>query len=45
MTRKEKKKKVITGITRSYYFKMLEKVSEPVKPDKEKNPDKEDSKT
>lgn len=38
--------KVITGITRSDYFKLLEKVSEPVKPDKEKKkPDKEDNKT
>jgi len=39
------KTQVITGITRSDYFEMLKKVSRPVKSDKEKKHDKEDSKT
>lgn len=45
MTNKKDKKKVITGVTRSDYFKMLKKVSRPVKSNKEKKHDKEDSKT
>jgi len=41
----KEKTKVVTGITRSDYFELLKKISKPVKPDKEKKPDKEDSKT
>jgi hypothetical protein len=43
MVNKEKKK-VVIGITRSDYFKLLEKVSKPVNKEKKK-PDKAKSKT
>lgn len=36
MADKKEKKKVITGVTRSDYFKLLKKVSRPIKSNKEK---------
>lgn len=37
--------KITIGTTRSDYFKLLEKVSKPIKTDKEKKPDKEEDET